>query len=878
MSFHVVSVASRFRNRLRMVRPTLRCPVALLGVVSLWTGAGAAPRIVDHGYSPLTWHSALALPDDGHKPLVDERGALLYDFGPGPYAIPLTTVGFALRDQPLAYQRQWLDNPRVPLVRTTLAAEGKTVEVTTLSVPPANVADSNARFPRYERLDGISGALGWAQPTVPCSPEFRNVAWGTNRPVRYRVRVEPGARKRVVLGFCESYKPRVNERVAEMIVEGASTQVADLALTAPRNAPQVFLFEAADANDDGWIDITVQAPQGKDPNATLAMIALYPPDLKFTQLTRDVMIAGSTASPDLAELRIACGTEMLAQPSRVDAQRATFPPGVAAVLEVRTGRDLHVDAQGGLSLALNHAPFVATQPRAEKVERTPAGWRLHFPAGTARATALVFSGAPSSIAANAFDFDRAAAELTARWTHSDVPFGHVTVGDPAIQRIVDESLRTVYQARERINGVGQFDSSFTLYRGLWTHDAIYELDLATLLGDFAHARETLDTIYSFQNPRGLIEELAPLVMYRAAPLAFWSLERYARTSGDWASVERHWPAILRGVQALRAARDSTLAHPEAANAGLLPAGFNDGGIADIGSEYSSIYWAVNGLRAATRAGKKIGHADEAAAIEQLANEFFAAFQKAAARDMRADSHGNHYLPVRVGLKGPDDVPPVAQWAVLEHHILGEGLPLDSELMRGTLAMLESYESQGLPRSTGWLPEGIWAGYGALYAQVPLLLGRHEKTADLLYAVANHASPLGGWVEEQSQKNAPPKLAGDQPHCWAATMFVRLAAEMLACERAGELHLLLAVPPEWLQPGMINRLDNVHLTGGPLTLSLVVSADGKRATLNVSALEQDHTLLHTASLQAAGFRLEGETATPDTIGVKRGAATTLQFVR
>ena len=93
-----------------------------------------------------------------------------------------------------------------------------------------------------------------------------------------------------------------------------------------------------------------------------------------------------------------------------------------------------------------------------------------------------------------FDFDRAAAEVAARWSKSDVPFGHVTVGDPAVQRILDQSLRTLYQAREQINGVGQFNSSFTLYRGLWAHDAIYSIDLASSLGDFARARETLDTI------------------------------------------------------------------------------------------------------------------------------------------------------------------------------------------------------------------------------------------------------------------------------------------------------------------------------------------------------------------------------------------------
>ena len=60
----------------------------------------------------------------------------------------------------------------------------------------------------------------------------------------------------------------------------------------------------------------------------------------------------------------------------------------------------------------------------------------------------------------------------------------------------------------------------------------------------------------------------------------WALGRYGHLSGDWSPAKRHWPAVLRGVQALRVARDSTLTRPDALNAGLLPAGFNDGGIAD----------------------------------------------------------------------------------------------------------------------------------------------------------------------------------------------------------------------------------------------------------------------------------------------------------
>jgi len=47
-------------------------------------------RVVDFKFAPANYLTAICLPDDWLKTLVWERGALAYDFGPGPYARPLT--------------------------------------------------------------------------------------------------------------------------------------------------------------------------------------------------------------------------------------------------------------------------------------------------------------------------------------------------------------------------------------------------------------------------------------------------------------------------------------------------------------------------------------------------------------------------------------------------------------------------------------------------------------------------------------------------------------------------------------------------------------------------------------------------------------------
>lgn len=811
--------------------------------------------------------------------MANERGALLYDFGPGPYVQGLTTVEFSAAGEPLSLNRQtWLDSARLPFVKTTLTRGDARLEVTTLALPPESPSPSVGTTDRYERIDGITGALGWAQPAGDASPEFRNVAWGITRPIRYRVRVPAGESRRVMLGFCESYKLTLNQRVADLRVEGAAPQVVDLALNAPLNQPQVFLFDAKDADRNGWIDVTVIAPQGHDPNTTLATIAVYPTGLV---LTRAELIAGSRAPTDRAELRIACGEEVRRQSPRVDLIRAVYSGDLQPTLVINTGRSLTTQEDG--LLTDGGAPFIATEPRAASSERTPQGWRLTFASGTREVVARVFSGHASTrdvTTAQARSFSDTLTLARERWSRFAVPFGHITIADPRVQSFIDASLRTLYQARETIYGQTQFDSSFSLYRGLWAGDAVYITQLAAQLGDSRAARQTLDALFSHQQPDGIIDELHPQQIYRTTAEVIWGVERDAQISGDWSYARQQWPRIVLGVKGIRGLRDQTLAYPDAPYAGMFPPGFSDGGILDIGAEYSSVYCAITGLLAAERIAQALNHPQEAREFAQLAGEFRAAFDRHRQRDQRRDAHGHLYLPVRVGFKGNDPIPQLTQWAFMDAHLNGEGwLPSNHELVTGSLALLESVEKQGLPVSMGWMPGGNWAGMGMFYAFQPLILNRPAKTADILYAAANHASPLGTWVEEQSLVGAPVKLAGDQPHCFAAAMFPQLTGSMLAYERMNVVHLLGAVPEEWLRAGSVNRLDGWRTAAGEVTLALTVSADGRTATLDVAPIQRSgrpiQIVLHTASLRAAGFLVAGE---GETIPVPAGQRFQQTFTR
>lgn len=856
--------------------------LALAGLVLPGT-ALAQTQTVDFRYAPPYWYSALGLPDDGHKPLASETGALLYDFGPGPYVIPLTRVGVGVRGVALERQSQTTDAPRVPLVRTRLAGQGVRLDLLTYAtVPEGGAARSSGSFGTYERLDGIVGALGWASPNLPSDSAFRNVAWGITRPIRYRLRVAPSARKRVVLGFAESYKPRLNERVAWMKVEGAPDQTADLALTARRNDPQVFLFAAHDANADGWLDVEVLAPQGHDPNTTLAAVWMYPEQAGFT---REHLLAGRGGTPP--ELRIDAGTELQRQPARVDAIEATVdgPANAVPVVTVETRRGLAV--RDGV-LWMGETPFVATEPAFVSADSTDTGWTLALPPGTRTARVLVFAGTATEAdlrRARAARPDADRARLAAFWQSADVPFGKIRVPDAAVQALLDQSLRTLYQGRETVDGQGQFQSGFSLYRGLWTGDAAYHIDLAYLLGDRARAQETLEAVLAHQTESGLFEVMRPFTFWRESAQAVWMFARFARLAehdpAGRAYAASKWDDVLRGVEALRRARQSTVG-TGAPYDGLFPPAFSDGGIGEIGAEYSSVLWTTIALRELARVAPAYGRTADVAALDAFQRDLRTSFDAAFARDARTDAHGHRYLPVPVGKTGPDEVPTLAQWAALEAHLFTDAFPLGGAYQRGTLGIMDDATRQGLPISTGWLRDGIWAGFGFLVGTNELLVGNDERAADILYAIANHASPVGTWVEEQPLVGAGNRLAGDMPHTWHPTVFVRYAANLLALDRGDDLHLLGAVPAAWLRPGATSALDDLQTVFGPLTLALDVSRDGRTATLRLNAVGRDgqpgRILVHTASLARAGFRLAsgGRADDSGTVALPWGGAATLTF--
>lgn len=148
---------------------------------------------------------------------------------------------------------------------------------------------------REEREWGCTGGVqampGWAKPTAECDPAFRNISAGMGGvPITYRFAVEPGAKRTVMLGFCESYHPSAGIRPVVALVEGADKQSVDPVDAWGRHVPGVVRFDAADADRDGRIEVTVAPhPRASDRNTILNVLWIFDPSIPIDE---NKLIAG----------------------------------------------------------------------------------------------------------------------------------------------------------------------------------------------------------------------------------------------------------------------------------------------------------------------------------------------------------------------------------------------------------------------------------------------------------------------------------------------------------------------------------------------------------------------------------------------------------
>ncbi|MHC4388470.1 MAG: hypothetical protein ACYSX1_07665, partial [Planctomycetota bacterium] len=203
-----------------------------------------------------------------------------------------------------------------------------------------------------------------------------------------------------------------------------------------------------------------------------------------------------------------------------------------------------------------------------------------------------------------------------------LPYDRVQVPDPAIQALVDSSIRNIWQAREIKDGLPAFQVGPTIYRGLWIVDGAFLLEAAAILGAGDQARSGVAYEMKYQQPDGSIRVIENY--HKENGIVLWTCVRHAQLTQDKAWLESMWPNLERIAEYIKQLRRRTYKNDSPLDDGLNPAGFPDGGIGGNHYEYTNSYWNLLGLRSFIQGARWLGKNEQAAKWQEEYDDFMAA--------------------------------------------------------------------------------------------------------------------------------------------------------------------------------------------------------------------------------------------------------------
>ena len=101
----------------------------------------------------------------------------------------------------------------------------------------------------------------WAKPPAGVTEKLATIAGGKPKPIKYQVKVAPGASVTVAVALCEGWHDQAGQRVLDLAVEGAPVKTVDTVADLGKNVAGAFWFDAKDANNDGLIDLASPRPR-----------------------------------------------------------------------------------------------------------------------------------------------------------------------------------------------------------------------------------------------------------------------------------------------------------------------------------------------------------------------------------------------------------------------------------------------------------------------------------------------------------------------------------------------------------------------------------------------------------------------------------------
>ncbi len=844
-----------------MNRPlSIACMVVYIAILA--NDVRGQNHLVDYRWSPENFLTVIGLPDDWQKTMATENGSLAYDFGPGPYARNLTSVNFGLKNRTLTLKQQQLPDGKTPIVKTTLAAPGIELNLTSFAVVPEEYVSPKLEYKltdKVTRLDGLNGARGWATPASGLDPAFANVAWGTNRAIRYRVKVDQGQKYQVATGFLEGWKSTAGARPLEIHVEGSQIKTIDPLADGVKGRAYVHLTDGIDADEDGFLSIEIHpSATGPDPNTILNVFWVFSENFEGQP---DAIAAGSHNRDAIVYFDCGLDSDLAADTVRYDIIHAsTSAVDSGLILTIATNRVLSW-SEGSKIIYSQRLPFILLSHPPVSVDVSGREWKFNMPTGVTEAYAVVASGA-KSLNGLQVDFD-VSTELSRAETfwksNLIIPNNAIEVPDSSIQFLADASLRNMYQVREFVNGKMQFHPGPSVYRGLWVTD--FNIGAALATNDTTSVRIYIEAILNMPTEDGHFRAMVPNLSLYENPTFLTPVFHYARSTGNLKWLAHHWTTIERGMDWMLRQRESTLKNPEAPNYGLLPAGFVDGGISELNADYGSAFWTLTAIEYGIHAARSIGRHTQASMWQGVFDDMLSSLINAMERDLQYDVNGIQFLPTVVGAKNPA-VPQLGSygfiWPAKFSHFMHDTTTTLSSVVDINLSYYETQLSQGLLSGAGWLSGGLWHWLSAMHGSVQLEHGWRDNAIETLYALSNHASPTGVWVEEQLPAHLGNRTTGDVSNAQSSAAYFMFVRDLIAYEREDEIVLFAGVPKHWLEPGKSTKLMNSHTLFGPLSVNLETTPDGQVLTVNIEATNMEQSngriIIDPRVIREAGFNV------------------------
>lgn len=818
--------------------------------------AQAQTTDVDFRYRPFNWETVISEPADWLKTTVNPRAALTYDYGPGPYATSGTQVYLEMVEGSFTVGNiNWSRRVHGMAEYDLYTPGGQLVSALLYRWPNPDATSSQPDG--FRRREGqFNHALGWVKQPADVDPAFTSVAWNPNRAIIYEVKVNPGSPKRIALGWADGRYTNPVHRVMDATVEGAPTMEVAPVRDAGQGKPHVKFFDAYDADNDGWIRVTI-APSvnGIDPNSLLSGIWVFS---ATAQVTEAEVIDGRARTK--AEKVIDAGNDLHGHmPGRTDLLVGESAEYHQMKVVVRTNRRLAWDSSNK-QLTMDGKPWLTTIPAPTGMNAIEGGYEVTVPPAS-RVVVAVMHGNNPRIPAHIADADRAAEALAKVWEHQRERFPFpMHVPDPTIQELLESNWDNLHRMKDTIETKQQYHIGPSVYRGLWVVDATMLMQGAIVNGDTSGSRNMIEAVGRHQKPNGQVEVMVPHALYRETANYIQQMVMYAEYSGNDPWLINRWDHVRAGMGFLHSLRESTLDDSTKVYYGLFPPGFTDGGLPGVNPEYSSVYYTLGALHSVLRTVRRLDIDEpELDTWRKFYVDLRTAFNKAAQRDMRKDEYGNWFLPMRIGETDPDVRPTMAQWGVIEAINLAELFSKGDSLAEGTMAVLLQHTDQGLAVGTGWLADALWPWFSMIQGAAHVHMEQPEAVIGLLYDIANHASPLGTWVEEQQPRAVGQRTGGDHSNASGSALYLTMMRRMLVNERSGTLELLPAVPETWLGAGQKISIDRTLTHWGALKLETEVSDDGQTLTIRWDLELRDgrmapKVVLRPEMIEKAGFRV------------------------